>query len=80
MRTSLTISNSSPPSTIAVFSQEHAGLCPLEMFGGHLNKFLLYFTQAKGGIQGLQFLRFKKWIYTSGIASMQLHKDSSYPP
>jgi len=38
---------------IAVFSQEHTGLCPLRMSGGHLNKFVLHFAQAKGGIQSL---------------------------
>lgn len=49
----LSISSSLPFSTIALFSQEHAGLRPLETFGGHLNTFVLYFTQAKGGIQSL---------------------------
>lgn len=78
-QTSLTISNSSPFFTIAVFSQDHAGLCPLQKFGGHLNKFVLYFTLAKGGIQSL-YLRFRKRMHTSGIASMHLHKDSSYTP
>lgn len=50
---SLTISSSLPFSTIALFSQEHAGLYPLETFAGHLNMFVLYFIQVKGGIHSL---------------------------
>lgn len=44
MQTSLTISDRSPLSTIAVFSQECAGLHPLQVSGDHLNTFVLHYS------------------------------------